>query len=62
MQNLSKNVAATITVVAIAAIVVLFASGPLVGNHAQASKYNQHHDHHHHHHHHHKYHNKYHKN
>ena len=54
MQNLSKNVAATLTVVAIAAIVVLFASGPLVGSHALA-KY-KHNDNHHKHHHHHKHH------
>jgi len=56
MQNLSKNVAATLTVVAIAAIVVLFASGPLVGSHALAYKHKHSDHHHHHHHHHHKHH------
>ena len=69
MQNLSKNVAATLTVVAIAAIVVLFASGPLVGSHALAKykhhsdnhhKHHHHKHHHHHHHHHHKHHHKHH--
>ena len=50
METLNKNIITTLSIVAIAAIVVLFASGPLVGNHALAHGYGHHHHHSHHHH------------
>ncbi|MGA9843069.1 MAG: hypothetical protein WBQ25_12205 [Nitrososphaeraceae archaeon] len=61
IQTLSKNVATTLSLVAITAMVLLFASGPLVGSDALAYKHKHHHGddnnnrHHKHHHHHNKY-------